>query len=36
MRLCDIDQPLVYTLVTANVREFSRVKALAWKDWARG
>ncbi len=24
------------TLVTANVREFSRVKGLAWKDWARG
>jgi tRNA(fMet)-specific endonuclease VapC len=24
------------TLVTANVREFRRVKGLAWKDWARG
>lgn len=24
------------TLVTANVREFSRVRGLAWKDWARG
>ena len=23
------------TLVTANVREFSRVKGLAWQDWAR-
>jgi tRNA(fMet)-specific endonuclease VapC len=23
------------TLVTANVREFSRVKGLAWKDWAK-
>ncbi len=23
------------TLVTANVREFSRVKGLVWKDWAR-
>lgn len=22
------------TLVTANVREFSRVKGLAWQDWA--
>jgi tRNA(fMet)-specific endonuclease VapC len=24
------------TLVTANVREFSRVKGLAWEDWAKG
>ncbi len=24
------------TLVTANVREFSRVKGLAWEDWGRG
>lgn len=23
------------TLVTANVREFSRIRGLAWKDWAR-
>ena len=23
------------TLVTANVREFGRVKGLAWEDWAR-
>lgn len=23
------------TLVTANVSEFSRVKGLAWRDWAR-
>ena len=23
------------TLVTANVSEFSRVKGLAWQDWAR-
>jgi tRNA(fMet)-specific endonuclease VapC len=23
------------TLVTANVREFARVKGLAWQDWAR-
>jgi tRNA(fMet)-specific endonuclease VapC len=23
------------TLVTANVREFSWIKGLAWKDWAR-
>src|SRR5450755_842704 len=23
------------TLVTANVREFSRVKGLVWQDWAR-
>ena len=23
------------TLVTANVREFSRVKGLAWQDWAK-
>ena len=24
------------TLVTANVREFSRVKGLVWQDWAKG
>ena len=24
------------TLVTANVREFSRVKELLWEDWAKG
>ena len=24
------------TLVTANVREFSRVKGLKWEDWSRG
>jgi tRNA(fMet)-specific endonuclease VapC len=24
------------TLVTANTREFSRVKGLKWEDWARG
>jgi tRNA(fMet)-specific endonuclease VapC len=24
------------TLVTANVSEFSRVKGLAWQDWAKG
>ena len=24
------------TLVTANVREFSRIKGLAWEDWAKG
>ena len=24
------------TLVTANVREFSRIKGLEWEDWARG
>jgi|SRR5208282_918295 len=24
------------TLVTANVREFSRVKGLVWEDWGRG
>jgi tRNA(fMet)-specific endonuclease VapC len=24
------------TLVTANVREFSRVKGLKWEDWAKG
>jgi tRNA(fMet)-specific endonuclease VapC len=24
-----------YTLVTANVSEFSRVKGLAWQDWAK-
>ena len=24
-----------FTQVTANVREFGRVKALAWEDWAR-
>lgn len=23
------------TLVTANVSEFSRVKGLAWQDWAK-
>jgi tRNA(fMet)-specific endonuclease VapC len=23
-------------LVTANVREFSRIKGLAWQDWAKG
>jgi tRNA(fMet)-specific endonuclease VapC len=23
-------------LVTANVREFSRIKGLAWEDWAKG
>lgn len=23
-------------LVTANVREFSRIKGLSWRDWARG
>jgi tRNA(fMet)-specific endonuclease VapC len=23
------------TLITANVREFSRIKGLDWKDWAR-
>jgi tRNA(fMet)-specific endonuclease VapC len=23
------------TLVTANVREFSRIKTLAWEDWSR-
>lgn len=23
------------TLVTANIREFSRIKGLAWQDWAR-
>jgi predicted nucleic acid-binding protein len=23
------------TLVTANVSEFSRVKGLSWRDWAR-
>jgi tRNA(fMet)-specific endonuclease VapC len=23
------------TLVTANVREFSRVKALSWEDWSK-
>jgi tRNA(fMet)-specific endonuclease VapC len=27
---------LQLTLVTANVREFSRIKGLAWEDWARG
>lgn len=24
------------TLITANAREFSRVKGLDWQDWARG
>jgi tRNA(fMet)-specific endonuclease VapC len=24
------------TLVTANVREFRRIKGLLWEDWARG
>jgi len=24
------------TLITANVREFGRVKGLEWEDWARG
>jgi tRNA(fMet)-specific endonuclease VapC len=24
-----------YTLVTANVSEFSRVKGLSWQDWAK-
>lgn len=24
------------TLITANAREFSRVKGLEWKDWAKG
>ena len=24
------------TLVTANIREFSRVKGLEWEDWGRG
>jgi tRNA(fMet)-specific endonuclease VapC len=24
------------TLVTANVREFSRIKGLEWEDWAKG
>ena len=24
------------TLVTANVREFSRIKGLSWEDWAKG
>jgi tRNA(fMet)-specific endonuclease VapC len=24
-----------YTLVTANVREFARVKGLAWQDWSK-
>jgi tRNA(fMet)-specific endonuclease VapC len=24
------------TLVTANVREFSRIKELEWEDWSRG
>jgi tRNA(fMet)-specific endonuclease VapC len=24
------------TLITANVREFGRVKGLDWEDWARG
>jgi tRNA(fMet)-specific endonuclease VapC len=25
-----------WTLVTANVSEFSRIKALNWEDWANG
>jgi len=24
------------TLVTSNVREFSRIKGLEWEDWAKG
>jgi tRNA(fMet)-specific endonuclease VapC len=24
-----------FTLITANVREFSRIKGLAWEDWAK-
>jgi tRNA(fMet)-specific endonuclease VapC len=24
------------TLVTANVREFGRIKGLHWEDWAKG
>jgi tRNA(fMet)-specific endonuclease VapC len=24
-----------FTLVTANVSEFSRVKGLSWEDWAK-
>ena len=24
-----------YTLVTANVREFSRIEGLVWEDWAK-
>lgn len=27
---------LELTLVTANVREFSRIMGLAWEDWAKG
>ena len=25
-----------WTLVTANVSEFSRIKGLTWEDWSRG
>jgi tRNA(fMet)-specific endonuclease VapC len=24
-----------FTLVTSNVREFARVKGLAWQDWGK-